>query len=198
MYLIVGLGNPGEKYLKSRHNAGFIVLREIVGDDWTSESREKSLIHHETIMDRELYYVMPQTFMNNSGLAVKTLQNKFGVSAENIIVIHDDVDLPFGTWKIQFDRGAGGHNGIRSIIDQIGTNEFVRIKVGIAPKDEEGKAIKPKPGIFQSQKAAVSKYVLKDFSKADQESMKTIATEIRQALETLVKDGRQVAMNKFN
>lgn len=198
MHLIVGLGNPGEKYLKSRHNAGFMILRSIIGDEWTSESREKSLIHHETLMDRELLYAMPQTFMNNSGLAVKTLQQKHGASAENIVIIHDDVDLPFGSWKLQFARGAGGHNGVQSVIDQIGTNEFVRVKVGIAPVDTEGKAMKPKPGIFQSQKAAVAKYVMKDFSKGDQERLKVIAKEIREAIETLVKDGRQAAMNKFN
>lgn len=198
MHLIVGLGNPGEKYLKSRHNAGFMILRSIIGDEWTSESHEKSLIHHETLMDRELIYAMPQTFMNNSGIAVKTLQNKHGASLENIVVIHDDIDLPFGTWKIQFSRGAGGHNGVQSIIDQIGTNEFLRFKVGIAPVNADGHAMKPKPGIFQSQKDAVAKYVLKDFSKGDQDKLEMIAKEIREAIETLVKDGRATAMNKFN
>lgn len=199
MHLIIGLGNPGEKYIKSRHNAGFIMLRSIVEDDaWTSESREKSLISHETFMDRELLFAMPQTFMNNSGLAVKTLQKKHGVSPENIIVIHDDIDLPFGTWKIQYGRGAGGHNGVQSIVDQIGTNEFIRFKIGIAPVNVDGHAMKPKPGIFQSQKAAVSKYVLKDFSKGDQDKLKVLAKEVREAVEMLVKDGRQAAMNKFN
>lgn len=198
MHLIIGLGNPGEKYLKSRHNAGFIALRAVVGDTWTSESHEKSLISHETFLDRELLYAMPQTFMNNSGLAVKTLQKKHGVSPENIIVIHDDIDLPFSTMKIQFGRGSGGHNGVQSIIDHIGTNEFIRIKIGIAPKDADGKAIKPRPGIFQSQKAAVSKYVLKDFSKSELDVMKEMKEKIHTTITTIVKDGRQVAMNKFN
>ena len=198
MYLIVGLGNPGEKYVKSRHNVGFIVLRNIVGDDWTSEKREKSLISHSTVLEQEVCYVLPQTFMNNSGLAVKVLQNKFGISAENIVVIHDDIDLPFGTWKIHYARGAGGHNGVQSVIDQIGTNEFVRVKVGIAPTDTEGKAIKPKPGIFQSQKAAVSKYVLKDFSKGDQGKIEVMSKDIELAIEALIKDGREKAMNRYN
>ena len=198
MYLIVGLGNPGEKYIKSRHNVGFIVLRSIIGDDWTSEKREKSLISHATILGQELCYVMPQTFMNNSGLAEKVLQNKFGVSPENIMVIHDDIDLPFGAWKIHYARGAGGHNGVQSIIDQIGTNEFVRIKVGIAPSDSDGKAMKPKPGIFQSQKSAVAKYVLKDFSKGDQEKIKAMSKDIESAIETLIKDGREKAMSRYN
>ena len=198
MHLIIGLGNPGEKYLKSRHNAGFMILRAVIPEDWTSEKHEKSLISHMTIIERELCYAMPQTFMNNSGLAVKSLKNKYGVSPENIVVIHDDIDLPFGTWRIQYGRGAGGHNGVQSIIDQIGTNEFIRIKVGIAPMDSDGKAMKPKPGIFQTQKGAVSRYVLKDFSKADQEKLKAMSSQIQEAIETLVKDGREKAMNKFN
>lgn len=198
MHLIVGLGNPGEKYLKSRHNAGFILLREIIPDAWTSESHEKSLISHETFMDRELLYAMPQTFMNNSGLAVRTLQKKHGVSSENIIVIHDDIDLPFGTMKIQFGRGTGGHNGVQSIVDHLGTNEFIRIKIGIAPVNQDGHAMKPRPGIFQSQKAAVSKFVLKDFSKSEVEEMKKMKEKIYTIITTIVKDGRQVAMNKFN
>ncbi len=198
MHLIVGLGNPGEKYIKSRHNVGFIILREIVGEDWTSESREKSLIHHDEFLDRELCYVMPQTFMNNSGLAVKTLKNKFGISPDNIIVIHDDIDLPFGTVRIAFASGAGGHNGIKSIVDHLSTNEFVRIKIGIAPVGDDGKARKPSGGFFTSAKNAVARFVLKDFTKTDLLKLRAMAPLVKDILLTLVRDGRQAAMNRFN
>lgn len=193
MHLIVGLGNPGEKYLKSRHNVGFIALDEIVSG-WEFDKYSNSFVSKNSAS----VFVKPQTFMNNSGVAVKALQHKHGVSPESIIVIHDDINLPFGSMKIQFGRGAGGHNGVQSVIDHVGTNEFVRIKVGIAPIDAEGKAVKPKPGIFQSQKSAVSKYVLKDFSKADLEKLKIVSKNVREIIETLMKDGRQNAMNKFN
>lgn len=193
MHLIVGLGNPGEKYIKSRHNVGFILLDDIVSD-WISDKYSNSFISK----NNECVFVKPQTFMNNSGSSVKYLSEKFSVLPDNVVVIHDDIDLPFGSMKIVFDSGHGGHNGVRSVIDNLGTNKFVRIKVGIAPSDSDGKAIKPKPGIFQSQKSAVAKYVMKDFSKADQDKLKALAKEIHEAIETLVKDGRAAAMNKFN
>lgn len=198
MHLIVGLGNPGEKYLKSRHNAGFIILREITGDDWTSESREKSLIHHDEFLGQELCFALPQTFMNNSGLAVKTLQKKFGISPEHIVVVHDDIDLPFGTLRIAYGSGAGGHNGVRSIIDQMGTNEFVRIKIGIAPVGDDGKARKPSGGFFTSAKTAVARFVLKDFTKSDIEKLKSLAPRVKDIIAALVRDGRGSAMNRFN
>ncbi len=193
MHLIVGLGNPGDKYKNSRHNVGFILLDDIVSD-WTSDKYSNSLISKNS----ESIFVKPQTFMNNSGSSVKHLSEKFPVPSENVVVIHDDIDLPFGSKKIVFESGAGGHNGVGSIIDNLGTNKFIRIKVGIAPTDADGRAIKPKPGIFQSQKSAVAKYVMKDFSKGDQDKLKALAKEIRSAIEIIVKDGRQVAMNRFN
>lgn len=198
MYLITGLGNPGEKYLKSRHNAGFILLDEIVGDNWTDDKYAKALISHADNQDREVLFVKPITFMNNSGQSVKFLRDKHVVPPENIVVIHDDIDLPFGSVKLVFERGDGGHNGIRSIINQLNTNKFIRIRVGISPTDTEGRAVKPKGGFFTTPQKAVSNYVLKDFGSSDLKKLKDMAPKVKDLLDTIIRDGYMGAMNKFN
>lgn len=193
MYLIVGLGNPGEKYLKSRHNAGFIVC-----DGLASQWEYDKYADADVSKSGDIIVVKPQTFMNNSGTSVKVLAKKYSIAPQHIIVIHDDIDLPFGSTKIVFASGPGGHNGVRSIIDQLGTNEFARVKVGIAPTDAHGRATKPKPGFLQSQKSAVAKYVLKDFSTADMKTFQTRMPEMKDIIETIVRQGKETAMNRWN
>lgn len=194
MHLIVGLGNPGEKYKDSRHNVGFILLDAMQNAAWEKDKYSDA----EVSKSGDSIFVKPLGYMNNSGNSVKYLSDKNSVPSENVIVIHDDIDMPFGTVRIVFDSGTGGHNGVRSITERLGTNKFVRIKIGIAPKDADGKAIKPKPGLFQSQKSAVSRYVLKDFSKADLSSLATLSSRVREIVDTIIKEGHQSAMNKFN
>lgn len=193
MFLVVGLGNPGEKYIHSRHNVGFLLLEEFVSS-WEFDKYADAKVSK---IDTALF-VEPQTFMNLSGNAVRVLVDRFQIKPEHVVVLHDDIDLPFGAVRIVFQSGPGGHNGIRSIADTLKTNGFIRIKIGIAPTDEEGKAIKPKAGIFQSQKSAVARYVLRDFSRADIEKVKTLAPKIKDIIQTIVAEGREVAMNKFN
>jgi PTH1 family peptidyl-tRNA hydrolase len=194
MYLIVGLGNPGEKYKNSRHNVGFIILDEIFKSSWHAEKYGNA----EILNNGEAVYVKPQTFMNNSGTSAKFFAGKLRIAPEHVVVIHDDVYLPFGMIKIVFDSGAGGHNGVKSIGEQLGTHKFLRIKVGIAPVDESGKARKPKGGLFTSEQKALADFVIKDFSKGDLEKIKSIAPKIKDCLDTIVHQGREKAMNKFN
>ncbi len=198
MFLAIGLGTPGEKYLKSRHNAGFILLDGIIGDNWTDDKYAKALISHADVEAREVMFVKPLTFMNNSGESVKFLRDKYVVPTENIIVIHDDIDMPFGSLKIIFERGDGGHNGVKSTINQLNTNKFVRIKVGIAPVGTDGMAQKPRGGFFTTPQKAVARYVLKDFGKADLEKLKSVAPRVKEMIETIIREGYLVAMNKFN
>lgn len=193
MYLIIGLGNPGEKYKNSRHNVGFMVA-DTLAANWERDKYADA----EVAKTPECVVAKPQTFMNNSGTTALALIKKHAITPEQVIVIHDDIDLPFGATKIVFASGHGGHNGVRDIAEKLGTNAFVRVKIGIAPKDEEGKAIKPKPGIFQSQKSAVSKYVLKDFSKADLAALASLAPRVRDIVDSIVREGKEKAMNKFN
>lgn len=156
------------------------------------------LVGPEIVKEDAAIFVKPETFMNQSGTAVSTLVQRFEILSEEVVVIHDDIDLPFGNIKIVFQSGAGGHNGVRSVADALGTHAFVRIKIGIAPTNSEGRAMRPKAGIFQSQKSAVSRYVLKDFSQADMEKIHTLTPRVKSIIETILSAGREKAMNMFN
>jgi len=134
MKLVVGLGNPGKKYERCRHNAGFIIL-----DKFSKENKlkwEKSLKFESYIAEYgDLILVKPQTFMNNSGIAVSKILNFYKISPSDIVVIHDDVDLPLGSVKKQRGKNAAGHHGVEDIIEKIGTKDFWRIRVGIGKPD---------------------------------------------------------------
>ena len=185
MFLVVGLGNPGEKYEKTRHNAGFIVLDEILGnDDWELGKNSKALYTSESIGEELVEYIKPQTFMNESGVSVRYAKDKHEITDENIIIMYDDIDLPIGKVKISHDRGNGGHNGIRSIEQHLGTTNFTRIRIGISGELEGGKVIKPN--------------VLGVFSKADLDTIKKLSVTTKDIIKTIVVEGREAAMNKFN
>lgn len=197
MHLIVGLGNPGEKYIKTRHNVGFILL-DFLNLSFEKDKYAQAFIAKEVLDGEEVIFLKPETFMNDSGLSVSFIKEKYEIENEKIMVIYDDLDLPFGDVRISFDRGDGGHNGIKSIVSQIGSKSFVRVRVGIAPKSEDGKAIKPKGGFFTSTSRAVSNFVLKDFSSADLEKLKNLSLKIEKIIKTFTKEGREKVMNEFN
>lgn len=121
MKLIIGLGNPGTKYEKTRHNIGFMVL--------------DVLIKNEQFDSKKVKLIKPQTFMNNSGQEVKKITDYYKIPAKNIIIIHDDIDLPLGEIKIQQNRSSAGHKGVQSIIDSLGTKDFTRMRIGIRPEE---------------------------------------------------------------
>lgn len=156
MKLIVGLGNPGKKYEKTRHNVGFMVLDALAeGGHWGSSKSVKAEYIKTSIDGQNVELFKPQTFMNESGSAVATAANKNGVSPVDILVIHDDIDVPLGEVKIQSDRGAAGHNGIKSIIQHLGTQDFTRVRVGIKPSRQKGdtsKFVLGRFGIFEKGK----------------------------------------------
>ena len=159
MKLIVGLGNPGEKYQKSRHNTGFIVLNRLVeerGLEWENSARFGS----EIAEYNDVILVKPQTFMNNSGDAVSKLLNFYKISPDDLIVVHDDVDLNFGTVKKQKGKNPAGHHGVEDIIEKIGTKEFWRIRVGIG-----------KP---ENKQTPVDVWVLQNFQETELEKIKEL------------------------
>jgi PTH1 family peptidyl-tRNA hydrolase len=136
MKLIVGLGNPGEKYQKSRHNTGFIVLNRLVeerGLEWENSARFGS----EIAEYNDVILVKPQTFMNNSGDAVSRLINFYKISPDDLIVVHDDVDLPLGSIKKQKGKNSAGHHGVEDIIKKLGTKDFWRVRVGIGKPEDK-------------------------------------------------------------
>ncbi|MBP6925940.1 MAG: aminoacyl-tRNA hydrolase [Candidatus Pacebacteria bacterium] len=185
MFLIVGLGNPGEKYEKTRHNAGFIVVDQILGNvEWGFNKNGKTQYFKASIGDEVIEYLKPQTFMNESGISVRYVKDKHDILEENIVVLYDDIDLPVGKLRISHDRGNGGHNGIKSIEQHLGTTNFTRIRIGISHEIPDGNIVKPN--------------VLGVFSKDDFESIKKLVPKVKDIVEIIVKEGREKAMNKFN
>jgi len=141
MKLIVGLGNPGKQYEKTRHNAGFLVLDELQSklhtSKWSLSKKFNAQVSEGSIVNESVMLVKPMTFMNNSGQSVGLLVNYYKIDpTEDLIVLHDEKDIPLGTIKVQKDRGAAGHNGVKSIMEHLGTQNFTRIRLGIASEHE--------------------------------------------------------------
>lgn len=164
MKLIVGLGNPGSQYTWTRHNLGFMVVGSL------EKKKSCSLL-------------MPTTFMNNSGAAVAAAVKKLSVKLDDILIVYDDMALNFGQIRIKPDGSAGGHNGIKSIIEHLGTKEFARLRLGIG---------KPKPGTDAAD------YVLSDFTPAEKKILPDFINNAHQCVHSWVEEGVQAAMNQFN
>jgi len=196
-YTIVGLGNPGEEYKNTRHNVGRIVLDYFANantdafSEWASDKKLKALVSDGKIGKNKIMLIKPETFMNKSGLSVKSLITS-EKKAESLVVVYDDLDLPYGDFKIAYNRGSGGHKGIESISKTIKTKEFVRIRVGICPTTPTGKLKKPKGD------NKVLDYIMNDFSKKELEVLKSMSKKINDALIEIIEKGRVNAMNKFN
>jgi len=194
-YVIIGLGNPGEEYENTRHNVGRIVLEYIRKrkkfEDFDVNNKLKALISEGKIEKIPVTLLLPQTMMNKSGLSVKPLVTSVK-KASTLVVVYDDLDLPLGRFKISFDRGTGGHRGLLSITKQIKTNAYIRIRVGISPARRGGGVKKP------STEEKVIDFILGDFKKKELEVIDHISRDINKAIEVLVTEGKERAMNEFN
>lgn len=180
MHLIVGLGNIGEKYQLTRHNIGFMVIDEITKNLSTSNIQKSNF--HSTL-EKSAYdlYSKPTTYMNNSGMAVQAIKEYYKLEMEDIIVIHDDIDLPFGTVKFKIGGGHGGHNGLRSIDAHIG-KEYIRVRIGVGkPQD----------------KADVANYVLNNFSKEELNKLADIISHTANAIKALKSEDIEQVKTKF-
>lgn len=186
MFLIVGLGNPGDEYAQTRHNLGFMLVDKLAADANAKVKRHEcqSLVGSALIENERVKLAKPQTFMNLSGEAVSCLISK-GEDGENdsLIVISDDLALPFGTIRLRQRGSAGGHNGLRSIIAALGTNEFIRLRIGIQPEHPIGDA---------------KRFVLDGFSRTEKESLEEILERAAQAARSVLRDGILKAMSLFN
>jgi PTH1 family peptidyl-tRNA hydrolase len=182
--LIVGLGNPGRKYAYNRHNVGFQCLDRLAqahGLSFTQRRAKASLALGE-IADVRVVLAKPLTYMNHSGQAVRPLLSFYKLSLEDILVIHDDLDLPLGTTRLRPEGGSGGHKGMRSIIEALGSQAFPRLRVGIG---------RP-PG-----NDAVS-YVLSDFTADEQITLESVYERVVAAVELFLREGIEAAMNAYN
>jgi peptidyl-tRNA hydrolase, PTH1 family len=186
MWLIVGLGNPGEEYADSYHNAGFRVL-ERIADQQHVHVRERcgpALISSQILLGgASAVLVMPQTFMNRTGAALPPVFERFESSARDIIVVYDDLALPLGKLRVRQKGSAGGHNGIKSIISTLGSDEFLRVRVGIRPDREFGD---------------VRDFVLSRVAKGDQALLVQTEDIAVKAVETLIAAGIEKAMAEYN
>jgi PTH1 family peptidyl-tRNA hydrolase len=194
MKLVAGLGNPGKEYEVSRHNTGFIVLDFILGNkiDWKLANGIKLLYYKDSTGGKPTEYIKPTTFMNNSGVAVKHVQEKHKTKLKDIVIIYDDLDLPLGKMKISFNRSSGGHNGLESIIKKLKSREFIRIRVGICPETPSGKLRKPKG------EAAILKFLMGEYKKEEIEKLKKVSKKIKEALELIFTEGKDKAMSLYN
>ena len=168
MKIVVGLGNPGERYAKTRHNIGFMILDEIIKKYVVSPKTNKKLGAILYNLDRERVLLKPTTFMNSSGGPVANMVKFYKLEPESLLVVHDDVDLEFGQIKLQFGKSSAGHRGVQSIIDKLGTDEFTRVRVGV------GRPI---------EKMETDAYVLQRFSTGEKEEL---ATTLKEATKTVV------------
>ena len=184
-WLIVGLGNPGQKYEHTRHNMGFLtvdLLAEQAGVK-LNKVKFKSAYNIIPFAGAKCLVMKPQTYMNLSGEAVREAVQFYKIPADHVLVIYDDVSLPVGKLRVRPTGSAGGHNGIKNIIAHLGTQEFSRIRVGVGDK--------PK-------KMDLADYVLSRFSKEDRAAMEDAFKEAAKAVEVMIKEGVDTAMNQFN
>lgn len=182
MWLIAGLGNPGDKYKLTRHNIGFLAIdsyMESIGRP-PEKKEHKALTYHFRLEGQRVIAAKPQTFMNLSGESIQALQQFYKIPLKNICIIHDEVDLPFGHGKLQFDRGHGGNNGIRSIHKLLGSSQYHRIKLGVGKSADTGA------------------HVLSPFHKTEREQLPVIFEKVFDAMEQWILGGFGKASSQFN
>ncbi len=190
-YIIVGLGNPGSEYENTRHNTGRIILMSIFDTEFSFDKKSNSLISETKIGKDKIKLIAPETFMNNSGKAIAYYIKNIK-SAEKLIVIYDDFNLPIGKIKISFNRSSGGHNGVESIIKSIKTEAFIRIRIGLAPENAKGLAKVPHGD------DKIEKFILGKLKDEENKILKKISKKVLEAIETIVKEGREKAMSIYN
>ncbi len=183
--LVVGLGNPGDEYRGSRHNVGADVV-ELLGRRHGGRLRkrkERALVDEVTIDGRRVAVAVPLTYVNDSGNAVGALVRRFGVDPEQLVVVHDELDLPVAELKVKSGGGLAGHNGLRSIVEHLHTQDFQRVRIGV------GKPVSKERG---------ADHVLNRFGKRERAEVDVTVEQAADAVEMIVRDGVDAAMNRFN
>jgi PTH1 family peptidyl-tRNA hydrolase len=185
MKLLAGLGNPGDRYAETRHNIGFAVVQRAAVAAGIALKRKgyQGLYGVGRVAGTETTLLLPQTFMNLSGASVGPACKSLGIAPGDLIVVHDEVDLSFGTLRIKVGGGHGGHNGLRSIIEVLGSGDFVRVRIGVG---------RPPLG------GDVAGYVLNPFGSTERASLDAVVTKSAAAVATLLARGVAQAMNEFN
>ncbi len=188
MKLIVGLGNPGREYERHRHNIGFMVVEALLPRARAELNQEKfaAKVGQGTLAGERVLFVEPQTFMNLSGRSVAEAARFYKVAVEDVLVIHDELDLPFGRLQLKAGGGSGGHNGLKSTVSSLGDEGFIRLRFGI------GKPEGP------NARERVSGYVLSGFDDGERRHLEELIGRSVDMVETWIREGLSVAMNRFN
>lgn len=207
MKLIVGLGNPGEKYEGTRHNLGFLVVEKFFKDTqpmkqtvWDENKKLKSQLAKITVAEEEVILALPTTFMNNSGQAVSLIAQYYKIQPEDIWIVYDELDLPLGSLKIRFGGAAGGHHGVESILESLGTDKFWRFRLGIGVShathnNGEGEKLHESVG---RQKVNGADFVLGTFSQKEASEVKKMVKHTSEALQVALEKSLEKAQNQFN
>jgi PTH1 family peptidyl-tRNA hydrolase len=187
MKLIVGLGNPGRAYANNRHNIGFMCINHLARTQSVKFDQKKgrARIGMGKVTGKEVVLAKPQTHMNSSGESVSRLVKKFNISLDELIIIHDDLDLPLGKIRISFGSSSGGHKGIESIITELGNQDFIRLRVGVGRPAE-------------ASEDEIIAYVLSDFTAEQKKAVVPVIPRVSEAILCLLTEGLTPAMNKFN
>ena len=184
MKLIIGLGNPEPEYQTTRHNTGFLMIDKLTSDFGLQTSvfdkKTNSEIFKGTINKKRIIFAKPQTHMNNSGIAARALLDFYKLKPENLIVIHDDKDIPLGETRVQTNRGPAGHNGVKSIIEHLGTQNFTRIRVGI------GLSSPPARGGVRGGGSDTGNFVLGKFTAEEKKVLKKVIENVFKEVEGMV------------
>jgi len=185
VWAVVGLGNPGREYTCSRHNVGFEFIKRLARR-WNTRVRKRSHLSKVAGVDRpegKILLVMPQTFMNSSGRAVRSLADQGGIRTGRMVVVYDDFDLPLGEIRVRREGSGGSHKGMGSIIEELGTRDIARIRIGIGPLPEEADPVE---------------YVLSPFTEKEQRQLADPLERAAEALEMILAGDVDAAMNRFN
>ena len=181
MKLIVGLGNPGREYKNTRHNVGFMVLNNYLGKvNW--KTKQENYFYTTEVNGEQIIFIKPLTYMNLSGLAVSKIVNFYKIDIKDILVVQDDLDMNIGTYKIKRNSSSGGHNGIKSIISELKSEEFGRLKIGIGKSD----------------RIPVDKYVLSKFSDEELQAINDNMNIYNHILKTFIEESIEDAMALYN
>ncbi|MCD6300351.1 MAG: aminoacyl-tRNA hydrolase [Dehalococcoidales bacterium] len=192
MKLIVGLGNPGRFHANNRHNIGFMCLNHFAKKHVISFDKKQSRarIGSGKVANNEVVVAKPQTYVNLSGQSVSLLVKKFNINLDNLLVIHDDLDLPLGKIRIRHGGSSGGHKGIDSIISSLGSEDFSRLRIGIGRPMATGNA--------PISEADIIAYVLSDFTLEEKQTIIPVIPRVSEAIFCILTEGLTIAMNKYN
>ena len=183
--LVVGLGNPGEEYRLTPHNLGFLVIDRLAESHAIRVSRKEnmSLVGLGVVKGKGVALAQPQTFMNVNGPAVKGLLERYDLRPDRLIVVYDELALPWGELRVRKNGSSAGHNGIKTLLGSLGTDEFVRVRMGIHPGPNRGDA---------------AKFVLAQFRRAQMQEVEEMVIRAAEAIESIIADGAEKAMAKYN